>query len=190
MAEVGMIDLIDELADAVCSLSWTRIDWLCGLGVPRQTILAHPLMIGVAKVQTSPDGFYEPGDDGTDAVIIAEGRPAPPIWDGLDDLIAFQPEAPGRWWRRRGEVKILGGHNLRHGSTLPVIVHENPLSFLRGGARGVCVIDWRINPEVLVSTGPLEAESKQLESRLRQRAREAAAERFSIAVTERSSHAA
>lgn len=185
-----MIELDDELAEAVCSLSWIRIDWLCGLGIPRQTILNLPLSVGVTKAKISPDGFYVPDDDGVDVVIVAEGQPEPPIWDGLDDLIAFQPKNPMCWWRRRGDVQILGTHNLQRRSLSPIVIHENPLSFLRAGARGVCIVDWRIDPERLAAAGPLEAESPRLANRLRRRAQEAAATRLTITVTEGNRHAA
>jgi hypothetical protein len=185
-----MIDLYDELADAVTNLSQTRIYWLCSLGIPRQTILDLPLMVGRTKAQTSPDGFYQPNDDGTDMVIVAEGQPEPPIWDGIDDLIAFEPGDPGRWYRRRGHIQVLGGHNFRRDRVFPLTIHETPLSYLRAGARGICIIDWRLDPETLMSAGPIEVESARLANRMKQRAREAAAYRLTISVTEGNRHAA
>ena len=139
-------------------------------------------MIGVAKVQTFPSGFYEPNDDGDNVLIAAEGRPASPIWDTLDDLIAFDPKAPGRWWRRHGEVQFLGGYNIRVEPTFPLTIHETPLSWIQAGAQGLCIVDWSFDPERFLYAGPLEVESDQLKARLEKRIRQAAAERFEIVV--------
>ena len=175
-----MIDLNDELAAAVCNLPPATITRLQCFGIPESLIFDLPLMIGVARVQTFPSGFYEPREDGDPAVIIAVGWPVPPIWVVIDDLIAFQPKAPGRWWRRRGEVQLLGTYNIRPEPVFPLAVHETPLSWLQSGARGVCIVDWSFDPERLLYAGPLEVESDQLKARLEKRIQQAAIEKFEI----------
>ena len=184
------VDLGAELADAVCNLPPTTITRLRCFGIPESVILDLPLMIGVAKVQTFPSGFYEPSEDGDPAVIIAEGWPEPPIWDVIEDLIAFKPQEPGRWWRRRGEVQLLGTYNIRPEPVFPLTIHETPLSWLQAGAHGVCIVDWSIDPERLLCAGPLEVESDQLKARLERWIRQAAFEKFEIAVPRNIRHAA
>lgn len=85
-----MIDLYDELAQAVCNLPPATIDRLRSYGIPEAVILGLPLMVGVAKVQTFPSGFYEPVGDLNveDACIAAAGQTEGPIWETLEDLIA------------------------------------------------------------------------------------------------------
>ena len=179
-----MIDLHDELVAAVCNLPPATIGRLRSFGIPEAAIFDLPLMVGVAKVQTFPSGFYEPNDVGAPAVIVAAGLPAPPTWDTLDDLIAFRPQDPQRWWRRRGEVQVLGSGNIRPEPVFPLTLHDNPLSWLQAGARGVCVIDWRVNPERFLYAGPIEAKTSSLKARLEQRIQRTALAKFDISVCE------
>ncbi len=176
------VNLGAELAAAVCNLPPTTIDRLRSFGIPDSVILGEPLMIGVDKVQASHSGFYEPNDESDNALIVAEGWPAGPIWDTLDDLIAFRPQDPGRWWRRRGDVQFLGAYNIRSEPVFPLTIHETPLSWLQAGAQGICIVDWSFNPERLLCAGPLEAESDQLKTRLERRIRQSAVEKFQVAV--------
>ena len=172
--------LREELADAVTNLPPATIDRLRSFGIPESVILGEPLMIGVAEAETSPSGLYEPNDDGESILVVAEGCPAAPIWDTLDDLIAFKPQEPGRWWRRCGEAKILGAYNVRSEPVFPLTIHETPLSWLRSGARGICIVDWSFDPERLLYAGPLEVESDRLKARLERRIQKAALGKFEI----------
>lgn len=184
------VELAVELADAICNFPPPTIDSLRNRNIPDSVIFGEPLTIGVLTVQTFPDGFYEPHEDGENALIVATGTPAAPIWITLDDLIAFDPETPGRWWRRRGEAQILGMHNIRREPVFPLQIHETPLSWLQAGAKGICIIDWSFNPERLLFAGPLQVESDRLKERLEQRIRDAAVERFQIIVPEDHRYAA
>jgi hypothetical protein len=184
------VELAVELADAICNLPPPTIDRLRSYGIPDSVIFGEPLTIGVSKIQTFPDGFYRPHEDGDSALIIAAGTPGTPIWITLDDLIAFHPETPGWWWRRRGEAQILGAHNIRPEPVFPLQIHETPRSWLQAGAKGICIVNWSFNPERLLFAGPLEVESDQLKARLEQRIRDAAVERFQIAVSEGNRYAA
>jgi hypothetical protein len=179
-----MITLRDELAEAVCNLPPATINRLRSFGIPESVILGEPLRLGVAKVQASATGFYEPNDDGASVLIVAEGQPAGPIWDTLDDLIAFKPQAPERWWRRRGEVQILGAYSIRPEPVFPLTIHETPLGWLQSGARGICIVDWSFDPERLLYAGPIEIESDRLKARLERRIQQAALAKFDISVRE------
>ena len=179
-----MIDLREELADAVCNLPPETIGRLRSFGIPESVIFDPPLMVGVAKVQTFPSGFYEPNGDGVDAVVVAVGRRLDLIWDTLDDLIAFNPAEPGRWWRRLGDVQVLGSENIAPEPVFPLRLYDTPLSWLQAGARGVCVIDWRVDPERFLYAGPIEAETSSLKARLERRIQSAALAKFNITVSE------
>ena len=174
------MSLQDEFSAAVCSLTPQRIDWLRSFGIPNSVIFDEPLMIGATKVQTFPSGFYELNDDGTPVVVVAAGRPAGPIWDTLDDLIAFRPQDPRRWWRRLGAVQVLGSDNIQPEPVFPLALYETPLSWLLAARAGVCIVDWSFDPEHLLYAGPLEAESTQLKTRLKRRIQQAAIEKFRL----------
>jgi hypothetical protein len=103
-----------------------------------------------------------------------------------DFLVSWFPQ---RWWRRRGEVQVLGSGNIRPEPVFPLTLHDNPLSWLQAGARGVCVIDWRVDPERFLRAGPIEAETPSLKARLARRIQSAALAKFDISVSE-ISHAA
>jgi hypothetical protein len=103
--------------------------------------------IGYARIQTVGRLFHhDPAD--FEAICVGLWAPEPPNllyaatsdW-GLMDVLAFDPEAPTRWWYRCGDVEhpYLGEHHLNaaldQGAWLQV--HDNPWSWLQHGARGV-----------------------------------------------------
>ena len=176
------VDLHDELAAAVCNLPPATITRLQCFGIPESVIFGLPLMVGVARVQTFPSGFYEPNDNGEYAVIVGAGQRADPVWDTLDDLIAFKHSEPGLWWRRLGAIQVLGVESIRPEPVFLLRLYDTPLSWLQSGPQGVCVVDWRVDPNVLV--GPIEAESPSLKVRLEQRIRSTALAKFQISISE------
>ena len=86
--------------------------------------------------------------------------------------------------RRRGEVQILGSNNIRTKPVFPLTLHDTPLSWLQAPARGVCVIDWRVDPERFLHAGPIEAETPSLKARLERRIQSAALAKLDITVSE------
>ena len=98
-------------------------------------------------------------------------------WDGLnwilDDIVAFYPARPERWWLRRGHAEVLGAVN--GFSIEPRRLHRRPIDWLIDEGRGLCILDWRRNPvDLLLGAGPLVAD-RFLENRLRKAAIKAAA---------------
>ena len=95
------------------------------------------------------------------------------IWYQLSDvhdLIAFRPDATGRWWRRRGDVDLLGANNITPWRLSPLVIHETPLSWLQAGANGIVIINWGLDPIArLGGTGYLETETPALKRRLERR---------------------
>ena len=74
--------------------------------------------------------------------------PAPSIYCGvenpiLDELIAWRPAEPGRWWYRWGaDWPALGDHFIddAHIDGKPLDCHLTPLEWLRGGCRGTVML--------------------------------------------------
>jgi hypothetical protein len=114
---------------------------------------------------------------------VAEGEPDIPGWFAIDDLAAFIPDRPDRWWLRRGQVDLLGGYNLRPHKLHDTCLHANPLDWLRGGATGICIVNWRFDPDrLLYGAGKIVTESHELRRRLRNRITAAALARYDLEV--------
>ncbi len=95
-------------ADGVTGLVLERFrQW----GIPPRIMYGPRHHVGVAKIVTTSDGFFEFHDDGARAAIIPEGVPEVPAWEWIEDLIAFRPDSPERWWRRRGDVDFLSAYD-------------------------------------------------------------------------------
>jgi hypothetical protein len=59
----------------------------------------------------------------------------------------------------------------------------NPLDWLRGGATGICVVDWKLDPDrLLYGAGKIVADSQDLRRRLRKRIVENALARHDLEV--------
>ena len=160
-------------------------------GIPRRIIWGARHYLGVARITTTSHGLFEFHDDGDLAIIVPEGEPEVPGWAWVDDLIAFKPESPGHWWRRRGDVDLLGASNISPWRLSPVTIHETPLSWLRAGANGIVIINWGLDPIARLSgTGYLETETPALKRRLERRIQEVALASFDITVMEEVRHAA
>ena len=163
-----MTDLDGEFADAVCSITPERLAWLRTANIPDEVIFAEPPLVGFAQIELYRGGLYEPRDEGLDAVIV------PVHADGLADLVAFRPSLPGRWWRRLGAVPVLGEENMRRFQVDPLRVCATPLDWLRGGGRGVVIIDWLPDPaDLLLGAGALTTDPRTLQ-KMRSRSQDVA----------------
>jgi hypothetical protein len=171
-----VIDLRDELVDAVTQIPPERLAYLTGVGIPENLVCSGPHRVGFGEIQTNGD-FYEPASGaGTSAIIVAEIHA-----DEVCDLIAFYPEAPGRWWLRRGEVEILGAEHLGE-RVFPTIIHPNPMVWLQSGGNGVCIVNWSLDPlSRLAFAGRLRA-PLHIKRRLEKRIQETALELLDIEV--------
>jgi len=154
------------------------------LGIPDRVIYGPRSLVGVARIMPCTSGFFEFHEYGEKALVIAEGEPAVPGWSLIEDLVAFQPGNPCRWWLRRGAVQLLGEHNLRSWKLGETVLHATPLDWLQSGGEGVCVLDWKLDPSVLLyGTGAgLVADSAALKAKLLDRVQEAAVEPWKIEV--------
>ena len=185
MSELGQYPLT---TDGVTPLMVERLQrW----GIPNRVIYGPRHLVGVGHIVTHSTGVFEFHIDGGLALIVPEGEPEVPGWAWIDDLIAFMPDNPSRWWRRRAEVDLLGASNVTPWRLSPITIHATPLSWLQAGGDGVCIVDWGFDPIThLARAGHLEAETSALKRRLERHIQEAALAGFNIAVMEGLPHAA
>ena len=175
--------LTTELAHTQDPLGPNWYARLRALGVPNRVIFGVRPLVGVGHIVPHSSGLFDFHDDGDLALVVAEGEPEVPGWAEVHDLIAFKPDDPGHWWLRRGEVNLLGRANMTPWKLSPTTIHETPLSWLRAGADGICVVDWAFDPlTALLPGGDLVAETTSLKVRLERRITEAALEPFKITV--------
>ena len=106
----------------------------------------HPAInrpwFGRARIATRPDGIYEPDLAGEWAVVAgafdANGE--------LGDLVAWFPERPGQWWRRTGDIPVLGARELAIAADggWSIWLFPTPNDWLFAHGDGVCIIDWAV----------------------------------------------
>ena len=186
-----MIDLVDEFALTTDGVTPILVEHFQRMGIPNRIIYAPRHYIGAAHITTTSVGLFEFHDDGERALIVPEGVPEWPGWDAIHDLIAFRPSRPDRWWRRRGDVDLLGVDNITPWQLSPLVIHETPLSWLQAGADGICIVDWALDPIARLGVvGHLEAENQVLKRQLERRIQEVALASFDISVMEEARHAA
>ena len=116
-------------------------DFWTGVGMP-----------GLANVRPIGNDRFEFSEDGLTAVILpaydtipghvvasAEGQV-----EELCDLVAADLDHPDHFWRRRGAALVLGSAYLEIAGQEgePVPVFKNPLTWLRTGGAGICILDW------------------------------------------------
>lgn len=134
-------DIERELQDAAHAVTQAHLRRMVALGVGWPTIgeLGRDHYgFGVASVCDAGDGLFHPGD--------GELRLILPVYeDGeLLDLCAFRSDDPLDWLLRTGCGWALGLEwgLCRHTWGDPVPLAVSPLDWLRGGAEGLCILDW------------------------------------------------
>ena len=112
-------------------------DWLVELGIERNLTGVHAL--GVTRAATA-GREWDPNPDGRPVVTL-------PIWSGDScvDILALSPVDAGKWWRRTDIAPVLGPEEIARCGFFdaPLHVRDNPLEWLRAGATGVVVLDWK-----------------------------------------------
>ena len=101
-----MADLEYEFGLAIDGVTPLMVERFQQMGIPNKVIFGARHYVGAARITTTSDGLFEFYDDGELALIVPEGVPEVPAWEWIEDLIAFKPDNPGRWWRRRGDVDL------------------------------------------------------------------------------------
>ena len=150
----GHINLYDEFSSAVESFGKDSQDTLINrYATPSNARFRVPGgALGITRIETS-DGLYQPSESGWGAIIMAT---AIVTGGGYEDLLAFRPATPDRWWLRRGVARWLGEWELgrrmftapvhieppalmpSHRTDEPLHIFSNPLEWLRAGCDG-CV---------------------------------------------------
>ena len=120
--------------------------------------------MSVLQIKPHSDGSFEFAPDGEPA-IVAEIHDA---HDALADFAAWQPERPGQWWLRHGDIAVLGGHALAvaayHGDSIRLC--GTPQDWFRTHRRGVCVLLWGAPlDELFDGVGSVECDSPELQQR-------------------------
>ncbi|HVM79909.1 MAG TPA: hypothetical protein VMU06_12885 [Stellaceae bacterium] len=173
-------DLLREFASAQCALDTKNRAELHAIGIP-DIILARGL-VGIARVEVSLDGKrYEPADEGHELFITparvgldpstpeATNHETVPQDGRLVDLVAWSPHYPGRWATRTGLAAWLGAIEPQFVIPPAVPIFRSPLSWLRAGAKGLCILD--TNPpdiyRVLTVCQQIEAEDRAHAQQLR-----------------------
>ncbi len=118
----------------------------------------------VLLIKTAGDGSFVFAPDGEPAIVAK-------IHDShgdLADFVAWQPERPGQWWLRRGELAVLGGHALAvanyHGNSIRLF--GTPQDWFRSGGDGVCILLWTAPLDGLFDgVGVVECDSSALQQR-------------------------
>lgn len=147
-----MSDLLAEFTAAAGMTFEDRSfdDWLIRQGVPATVLrgsgpwLRGPAIVGAAPIETFRDGTYQPAPDGKFAFVMAANQYGDDFFlEAIDDLIAWLPSDPSRWWRRHGVATFLNEQAVDRARCCDesAHLHETPLDWLRVGCRGAVVID-------------------------------------------------
>jgi len=164
-------ELLIEWERANARLSLSNFDRLQSLGVPSSVWSGGASLVGAARILEADSDRYVPGDTGpaTCVVPVFDGGPVGELW-ALHELVAFTLDQPSRWWLRKGNGVLLGPDWPDYLTTLgndPLPLFDNPLSWLRGGGSGSCVVDWSAHlPLYLGNVKDIVCESSELASRL------------------------
>ena len=120
--------------------------------------------MSVLQIKPHGDGSFEFAPDGEPA-IVATINDAHGV---LADFAAWQPERPGQWWLRHGDIAVLGAHNLAvasyHGDGIRL--HETPQAYFSDRQSGVCILLWTAPLDGLFDgVGSVECDSPALHQR-------------------------
>ena len=132
-------------------------------------------MPGLADIRPTRDGRFKFAKGGLTTVIVPvydtipgnlDVNPAAHV-EHLVDLVAVDLGRPDQCWRRRGEALVLGNAFLEIAGQggAPVPIFRNPLTWLRSGGAGVCILDFGWARELLLDR-ELIAEDVELGTRL------------------------
>lgn len=111
------------------------------------------IQIGRARIIAERSGLYQPHPDGWPAAILAVHDQA----GAIIDLVAWNPESPGRWWRRLGRAQVLGAVEIdkasHFGVPLRLVATPDEWAMMHWPSSAsiwpcACVVDWQhLNPQ-------------------------------------------
>ncbi|GEO82016.1 hypothetical protein [Pararhodospirillum oryzae] len=185
-----MNDLLEEFATLATATTPDHDRALTRRGVPETWLKAPsaPARYGVGRGALTKEGWvFGPGH--AHAFL-----PEPPLADidspewptpELFDLVVFRPDQPGRWWSKNESV-LLNGSEVERATFFedPLVIHPDPLEWMRAGGQGVVILDWgRFLPLHVGGPSRLVCTTLPLAERL-DRALRAPPRRFQIEVIE------
>jgi hypothetical protein len=166
-------DLDAEFEAAQSALTETQAAQLIAAGVP--PLIVKLRTIGAARIALNlPGTIYEPLEIGERAFIVAVRVDHPdtpesaeaefvPDYGDLVDLVAVHPSDPAEWATRRDAATWLGAIPPQLCEPEPVRIFRSPLSWLRSGRCGLCVLTrkWQEAQAVLLRCRQIEAEDRE-----------------------------
>ncbi len=174
LAEEERWVLFREYAATVQRIEGRHLDHLISLGAP-WAFWDNTGAPGVGSIRPLQGGRFEFAEPGRTVAVLPVYDSETPAWaplehrfDGLLDLLAFDPAQPDCWWLRRGRALLLGsiyvGLSIEDGCALPV--YSNPLSWTKANAEGLVILNWETVPDLLLDVGEFLAEDVELGNRL------------------------
>ncbi len=174
LAEEERWTLFREYAHTARRIEGRHLDHIMSLGAP-WAFWDNTGAPGVGSITPLQDGRFEFTENGRSVAVLPVYDSATPAWsplehrfDGLLDLIAFDPARPDCWWLRRGQALLLGSIyvGLAIEADLALPIFANPMSWMKANAEGVVVLDWKVAPSLLLDAGEFLAEDVELGNRL------------------------
>ena len=137
---MSAVDLQSEAHAACACVRQPHIDRLLSLGATGlaiATLGGREIPFGVANVERTGGGLYQPGDGALHVIspVYADGE--------IIDLLAWRSGAPGNWAWRTGIGWALGSDMLLpRWDSDPMRIFATPLEWLSAGGEGICILDW------------------------------------------------
>ncbi len=126
-----------------------------------------------ARITPQPDGTFWWGGE-VDALCLPVAGPetwdAPELGPIFDNVIAWRPEAPGRWWLEVNDWPLLGWQALQQAAAEggSLVLFPTPAAWAASGGRGACILRWTIDPlDLFAGVASVQCADAATERRLR-----------------------
>jgi hypothetical protein len=137
-------DLEREMTAAAEAMTFGQHERLVALGIDCLPYLTERYHIGIARVDIIEGDLFVYNPAGATHVLL-------PVADEnseIVDIVSFDPRQPGEWFLRTGNGQALGEDRITEAMSRmgypdyePLLLHPNPLSWLKGNCEGACVVD-------------------------------------------------
>ena len=120
---------------------------------------------GLPRIQTYGDGSFDWAEDGQPALHL----PVPGLGGRMEDVVAWCPDDPSRWWLRLRIGVVIGLEEVERCDFLhePLRLFWTPADWLSAGKRGAVVLDWKAHlPFWLPCNAPIKCETERLAEKL------------------------
>ncbi len=149
-----MTDLLQEYVSY--SPTDAQVAWMQGtLDIPADIFFSGATLCGVGKVAFDGGTFVPDTQRGAPSIIAPCGFRGPNRlgWQTVDDMVAFRPSSPNDWACRSRLCPILGEESVEvaRWNRIPLLLHSNPLDWLRAGGQGAVILNWHRSPRLWLS---------------------------------------